>query len=99
MHRLISAETPMPVGDDRFQANDIEYFNARLALLRGHPEQFLERLQHVVDMGPANDWPSPFARHLLEVLQSGRSEADVEKGAPATASDPPEAGPKAPASP
>jgi serine/threonine protein kinase/tetratricopeptide (TPR) repeat protein len=99
MHRLIAAETPMPVGDDRFQANDIEYFNARLALLRGHPEQFLERLQHVVDMGPANDWPTPFARHLLQVLQSGRSEAEVEKGPPAPISTPPETAPKSPASP
>ncbi len=106
MHRLISADTPMPVGDDRFQANDIEYFNARLALIRGHPEQFLERLQHVAEMGPANDWPTPFARHLLEVLQSGRSEADVEKHPadtdkrPAgTLSEAPEGSAKAPASP
>jgi len=78
MRHMLNGEVPMPTGDDRFHANDIEYFNARLALLRGHPEQFLERMQHVVDMGPANDWPSPFAQHLLQVLQSGRSEADVE---------------------
>jgi serine/threonine protein kinase/tetratricopeptide (TPR) repeat protein len=87
MHRMLTADTPMPTGDDRFHANDIEYFNARLALMRGHPEQFLERLQHVVDMGPANDWPSPFAQHLLQVLQSGRSEADVEPHAAPTPAD------------
>ena len=69
-------------------------------------DAFRKRLQHVAEMGPANDWPTPFARHLLEVLQSGRSEADVEKHPadtdkrPAgTLSEAPEGSAKAPASP
>jgi tetratricopeptide (TPR) repeat protein len=91
MHHLLTADLPLPTGDDRYHANDIEYFNARLAMLRGHLDRFQEHLQRVVDMGPANDWPVPFAQHLLQVLASGRGEGDVDVRGPSPDGAAPEA--------
>jgi tetratricopeptide (TPR) repeat protein len=68
MYHLLTANRPMTLGDDRYHANDIEYFNARLALMRGHIDGYLAHLDHVVQMGPANDWPAPFALHLRQLM-------------------------------
>jgi tetratricopeptide (TPR) repeat protein len=75
MQNLVTGQEPLalPLATDRFHANDTEYFNARLALLRGHPDQYRERLENVVRMGPPNDWPAPFAQHLLQQLAAGQT--------------------------
>lgn len=66
MRNLLGGAKPLPAGDERFYANDVEYFNARLAQLRGRPTDYVDHLQKAVAIGPANDWPTPLAQRLLQ---------------------------------
>jgi hypothetical protein len=68
MARLVAGTGPMPETTDAFFANDIEYFIGRLALLAGDAKAYREALKNVVHMGPAYDWPTPLAVHLLSKL-------------------------------
>ncbi|MBA3685866.1 MAG: protein kinase, partial [Planctomycetes bacterium] len=54
MRHLLHGTKPMPLPDDAQLAdlaNDVEYFNARLAALRGLDQQVSDRLRNVVRMG------------------------------------------------
>lgn len=55
----------LPIGDDPFFANDLEYFNAVSALLKGDERLYRERLGNVLAM-EAEDWPTGLARRILE---------------------------------
>ena len=68
MRNLLGGAKALPAGDERFYANDVEYFNARLAQLRGRPTEYVDHLQKAVALGPANDWPTPLAQRLLQAV-------------------------------
>ncbi len=71
MARLAAGDAQLTATEvDRFYANDIEYFNGRLALMAGDAKRYADALSNVVHMGPAYDWPTPLAKHLLEVMKA-----------------------------
>ncbi len=65
MAALSSGAAGLPTSEDRFFMNDSLYFEARLALLRGDQVRYREGLEQVIRLGPARDWPTPLAAHLL----------------------------------
>ncbi|MBA3707994.1 MAG: protein kinase [Planctomycetes bacterium] len=66
MAQLLDPDGTLPVSDDPFYANDYEYFSGRIALLAGDVQRFTDSLVNVVRIGPAYDWPTPLAKHLLK---------------------------------
>jgi tetratricopeptide (TPR) repeat protein len=64
MHHLLHGTKPLSADDG--EAAIVEYVNARLALLRGFDQAYIDRLQNVVRLGPGTTWPVPLARRLLE---------------------------------
>ena len=68
MAHLVEASEPMPVGDDRYFANDIEYFNAVLALLEGDDHLYRQRLERSLEMSPPHDWPASLARQIIDEM-------------------------------
>ena len=66
MRHLLHGTRPLAPEGPPTDANDIEYVNARLALMRGLDQQYLDRLASCVRVGPAYDWPAPLARRLGE---------------------------------
>ncbi|MDA3962844.1 MAG: protein kinase [Planctomycetota bacterium] len=69
MAHLVQASDPLPVGDDPFFANDIEYFNAVLSLLEGNELSYRERLENVIAMSEPHDWPASLARQIVSELE------------------------------
>ena len=66
MRHLLHGTRPLAPEGAPTEANDIEYVNARLALMRGLDQQYVDRLANCVRAGPAYDWPAPLARRLSE---------------------------------
>jgi len=67
MARLVSGKGPLPSTSDPWYLNDVEYFTARLGLLTGQTAHYRDDLREAVRIGPAYDWPTPLAKHLLEL--------------------------------
>jgi len=67
MAHLVSGKGPLPTTSDPWYLNDVEYFTARLSLLSGQTAHYRDDLREVVRIGPAYDWPTPLAKHLLEL--------------------------------
>jgi hypothetical protein len=84
MALLVAGDGQVPATDDRFYANDVEYFNGRIALLAGDQKRYREALRTVVRIGPAYDWPTPLAKHLLSLLPPEPPPADLPTGQPPT---------------
>jgi tetratricopeptide (TPR) repeat protein len=66
MAKLLEPDASLPVSDNRYFANDYEYFTGRIALLSGDRARYTDCLQSVLRIGPAYDWPTPLAKHLLK---------------------------------
>jgi tetratricopeptide (TPR) repeat protein len=77
MSLLVAGGGQVPATDDRFYANDVEYFNGRIALLAGDQKRYRDALGEVVSIGPAYDWPTPLAKHLLSLLPPAPPPADA----------------------
>ena len=69
MYHLLTAERSKGFKVGQPYANEIIYFNARLALLRGRSDDYRKQLQLIIDTGPAHDWPVLIASRLLEQLE------------------------------
>jgi len=66
MRHLVHGTRPLVPEGTPTEVNDIEYANARLALMRGLDQQYHDRLASCVRLGPAYDWPAPLATRLAE---------------------------------
>ncbi|MBA2480572.1 MAG: protein kinase [Planctomycetes bacterium] len=89
MAKLLEAGATLPVSDNRYFANDYEYFIGRIALLAGDIPRYSECLQNVVRIGPAYDWPTPLAKHLLATDPAEPSQAPAPTTTPRESGVPP----------
>jgi serine/threonine protein kinase/tetratricopeptide (TPR) repeat protein len=94
---LVAGSGPLPTTDDRYFANDIAYFQSRLALLAGDLRGYHEGLRTVVGIGPDCDWPSPLAKHLLVGIPDEPAKPAGQTPAPAGGTPQPAGGAPQPA--
>ncbi|GDY13082.1 hypothetical protein LBMAG53_19600 [Planctomycetota bacterium] len=68
MQHLLHGEPPIPPPANREGLNKVEYFTARLYLLRADEARYREGLASTVRMGPPSEFPVPLARKLIAEL-------------------------------